>query len=466
MFTGWPAVILLVLLSCYSCKKETFNRSPDASLRISSDSLKFDTVFTTTGSVTQSFKIFNTNNQKLLLSSVKLMGGSASAYQINTNGQPGPEARDIEIAANDSIYIFVSLTINPNSNNLPFIVSDSIRIEYNGNERFVQLEAFGQNARFLRNETITGQVTWTNELPYVILGGLQVDTGANLRIDAGCRIYLHADAPLLVDGTLIVNGEKGREVLFTGDRLDDYYRDLPSSWPGIYFRATSQNNLLRFAVLKNAYQAIVCIDTSNNSQPKLTLSQSIIDNAGDAGIIGYRSSIDADNCLISNCGNNIALQWGGRYQFTHCTSAAFSNNFITHRNPVLSVLNYTTSNGSLQVNDCSALFTNCIFWGSPGLVDDEVSLAREGNTVFDITMNHCLYRAGTDPAPATLNNVIRNQDPLFDSIDISNKYYDFRTSRDPFAPGVDQGMATPFPRDLDDLPRTVQLPDLGCYEKQ
>jgi len=65
-----------------------------------------------------------------------------------------------------------------------------------------------------------------------------------------------------------------------------------------------------------------------------------------------------------------------------------------------------------------------------------------------------------------LNNVIRNQDPLFDSIDISNKYYDFRTSRDPFAPGVDQGMATPFPRDLDDLPRTVQLPDLGCYEKQ
>ena len=74
--------------------------------------MKFDTVFTTTGSVTQSFKIFNTNNQKLLLSSVKLMGGSASAYHINTNGQPGPEARDIEIAANDSIYIFVSLTIN------------------------------------------------------------------------------------------------------------------------------------------------------------------------------------------------------------------------------------------------------------------------------------------------------------------------------------------------------------------
>ena len=43
-------------------------------------------------------------------------------------------------------------------------------------------------------KSITGQVTWTNELPGVILGGLQVDTGAALRIDAGCRIYLHADA--------------------------------------------------------------------------------------------------------------------------------------------------------------------------------------------------------------------------------------------------------------------------------
>lgn len=461
-----PAGILLIVFILFSCKKESINRSPDASLRTSADSLKFDTVFTSVGSITQSFKIFNENNQKLLISSVKLMGGNTSAYRININGEPGPEARDLEVAANDSIYVFVSVTIDPNSNNLPFIVSDSIRIEYNGNERFVQLEAFGQNAHFLRNEVIGGQVTWSNDLPYVILGGLQVDTGATLQIDPGCRIYVHANAPVLVDGTLLVNGEKNREVQFTGDRLDEYYRDLPGSWPGIYFRGTSISNRIRFAVLKNAYQAIVCIDTSSNLQPKLILSQSIIQNASGAGIIGYRSSIHADNSLVANCGNNISLQWGGNYRFVHCTAASFSSSYIPHRNPVLSVLNYTTSGGTLQTADCQAIFQNCIFWGSEGLVDNEVTADKQGGNLFDVMMENCLYRANSDPSQVTLSNIIRNQDPLFDSIDVANKYYDFRTSRDPLAPGADQGMVTPFTRDLDDLPRNVVLPDLGCYERQ
>src|SRR5207344_1994342 len=99
---------------------------------------------------------------------------------------------------------------------------DSIQIVYNDNDRFVQLESWGQNAHFLRNRTLTGNVTWKNDLPYVILGGLQIDTTASLTIDRGCRIYLHADAPIIVDGTLEVLGEKfdSTRVYFQGDRLD------------------------------------------------------------------------------------------------------------------------------------------------------------------------------------------------------------------------------------------------------
>ena len=78
-----------------------------------------------------------------------------------------------------------------------------------------------------------------------------------------------------------------------------------------------------------------------------------------------------------------------------------------------------------------------------------------------------LYKALNDPLNTTLTNVLSNTDPLFDSIDVSNKYYDFRTTKDPFAPGIDKGISTPFPRDLDDNPRAAGLlPDLGCYEKQ
>ena len=459
--------IILCWILILSCKKESFISSSDARLQITADTVKFDTVFTSTGSVTQSFKVINDNDQKLLLSSVVLMGGTNSAYKMNVNGIPATELSNIEIAANDSIYVFVSVTVNPTSANLPFIISDSIRFSYNGNNRYVQLEAFGQNAHFLRNETISSNTVFTNDLPYVILGGLQVDTGVSLLIEEGCRIYVHANAPILIDGTLQCTGTKNNEVVFTGDRLDAAYRDLPASWPGIYFRNTSADNRLHFTVIKNATQAVTAIGPSVNSNPKLQLQQCIIQNALDAGIFSSQSYIRADNCLISNCGNNIFIQSGGSYHFTNCTVAAYSNQYLLHNKPVLQLFNYSINNGSIVSASLDAVFENCIFWGDGGAIDDEVLVAREGNDPFMVTMEHCLYKAQSDPSNVTLNNIIRNADPLFDSIDIGNKYYDFRITKDITAPGIDQGMAVPQPTDLDDVPRTAGLlPDLGCYEKQ
>ena len=237
--------ILLAGIFLVSCKKDSFITGPEAALSISSDSLHFDTVFTTTGSITQFFRIYNDNNQKLRLNSVKLSGGDASYFKINVDGSPGPEVRDIEINANDSIYVFVSVKIDPGMADLPFIVQDSVSIQFNGNERWVQLDAWGQNAHFYRSLVISGNEVWTNDKPYVILGGLQVDTNATLTIQEGCRIFVHADAPLIVDGTLRVLGDEydSTRVTFRGDRLDEPYRDFPAGWPGIYFRGESKDNL-------------------------------------------------------------------------------------------------------------------------------------------------------------------------------------------------------------------------------
>ena len=463
----FPLIITTIaVLLFFSCKKETFIKSPDARLSLSADSIKFDTVFTTIGSVTQSFKIFNDNDQKLLLSKVKLMGGSSSPYKININGLAAAEADNIEIAANDSIYVFVTVTINPNTGNLPFIISDSILINYNNNDRFVQLEAYGQNAHFLANEVISSNTVWPNDLPYVILGGLQVDTGISLTINQGCRIYLHATAPFIVDGSLIVDGTKGNEVQFTGDRLDDPYKDFPGSWPGIYFRETSKDNLLTFAVIKNAYQAVVVQDPASNTNPKLVMHQCIIDNAYDAGLLSIHSSISADNTLISNCGKNINIVLGGNYTFTNCTIAAYSNNYLLHKFPVLTAANYTDQNGTTITADMDAVFRNCIFWADNGTVENEVVVNKQGNNIFNVLFDHSLYKAMLEPSNATFNSVIKNIDPLFDSIDISHRYFDFRITKDPSAPGIDQGAATGFLKDLDNNTRTVGLPDLGSYEKQ
>ncbi len=457
---------LAICLFFAACKKDSFITSQYAQLNITTDSLKFDTVFTTTGSITKSFKIINANNQKLRLSKVKLMGGTASAYKLNIDGIATTEVNNLDIEANDSIYIFVSVTINPNAANLPFIVSDSILINYNGNNRYVQLQAFGQNANFLRNRLITGNVVWTNNLPFVILGSIRVDTTASLTIQPGCKIYSHADAPFIVDGTLAVNGTKASPVVFTGDRLDEDYKDLPASWPGIYFRGSSKNNVLTYAVVKNAYQAIVTEKPSVNANPKLILHQCIIDNAYDAGILAVNSSVQADNSLISNCGSNIIISYGGTYNFTHCTVAAYSTNYLSHKNPALVANNFSTLTSPTLTTDLNAVFRNNIFWGDEGVVSNEIVVAKQGANTFNVLFEKNIYRALTDPANSTLSGNIKNSNPSFDSINAFKKIFDFRVTKNAFAPGINAGTATGFPKDLDDKNRNVGLPDLGCYEKQ
>ncbi len=460
---------LLPLACCLlysSCKKDSFITSADARLNITADSLKYDTVFTTTGSITKSFKIINANDQKLKLSKVKLMGGVGSAYKMNVDGSATTEVSDLEIAANDSIYVFVSVTINPNAINLPFIVSDSILISYNGNNRFVQLQAYGQNANFLRNRVITGNTIWANNLPYVILGSIRVDTTASLTILPGCRIYSHADAPFIIDGTLIINGTKTDSVVFAGDRLDADYKDLPAGWPGLYFRGTSKNNVLKYAIIKNAYQALVAEKPSSNANPKVILHQCIIDNAYDAGILCVNTSLQADNSLVSNCGTNIALTYGGDYTLTHCTVAGYSNYFVSHKTPVLSVNNFTQQNGTLLTANLNAIFRNCIFWGDGGFVNDEVSVTKQGATPFAVLFDKNIYRVTADPTNSTLSGNIKNQDPSFDSIDVYKQIYNFRITKNSLAPGIDKGTPTGFPKDLDNNNRNNGLPDLGCYEKQ
>ncbi len=459
---------LLVVLSClllFSCKKDKFITSSDATVSISRDSVKFDTVFTTAGSVTKSFKVFNNNDQKIRLSTVKLMGGASSPFKININGNQAAQENNIEIAANDSMYVFVSVFVNPTTANLPFILSDSILVSCNGNDKYVQLEAYGQNAHFLNNTVISSNTIWQNDLPYVILGGLTVDTTFSLTINAGCKIYSHANAPFLVDGTLIINGEKGNEVEFRGDRLDTYYNDLPASWPGINFRGSSIDNQITFAIIKNANQAVVVEDPSTNSNPKLLMHQCIIDNAFEAGFIGYNSSVQADNSLITNCGNNMVIELGGNYSFTNCTVACYSNTYLLHTNPVLQASDATIINGVTTTADLNASFVNCIFWGDFGDVDDEVVIDKTGTGIFNVSMENCLYKALNDPANTTLTSSIANVDPSFDSIDVNNKYYDFRVTKNPDAPGINTGINVAFPFDLDNATRAVGLPDIGCYEK-
>jgi hypothetical protein len=456
------SLISILVLIFLSCKKESFTNNRDAILRTDVDTLHFDTLFTTTGSTSQVFKIFNPNNKGIKLNSVRLAGGSASPFHINVDGTTGPEANNIEIAAGDSAYVFVTLKIDPSATPLPFLVQDSVQLNYNGNTSWVQLDAYGRNAHFLKNSNITTNTTWTNDLPYVILGNLTVSTGITLSIEEGCQVFMHANAPFIVNGTLRVNGDKydSTRVIFTGDRLDAPYRDFPASFPGLIFTETSTNNIINYGIIKNAYQGIVAVETDGST--KITLNQTIIDNAYDAGIFGIHTSIKAQNLLISNCGKNILLVKGGSYDFTHCTVASYSNNFIQHKEPLAILTDYLKENNSLTIQPLNAQFTNCIFWAqSGGLVKNEILIDKQGNNAA-VNFNNVL--CPSVPINSIVSGNIITDDPLFENIRASENLYNFRLKEN--SPAINKGSDAGVSNDLDGKPRPVGLPDLGAYEKQ
>jgi hypothetical protein len=132
--------------------------------------------------------------------------------------------------------------------------------------------------------------------------------------------------------------------------------------------------------------------------------------------------------------------------------------------PVLSVTNYTLVGTTSLTADLHASFTNCIFWGDNGIVDNEVVVSQQGNTAFSVNFANCLWKVKTTPSGIVSANIIANANPMFDSINNAKPFYDFHLQAG--SPALDKGTATPLLIDLDGNPRAVGPPDLGCYERQ
>ena len=119
----------------FSCKKP-FNYS-NKNLSFSIDILLFDTVFTTIGSTTKRFKIYNTDKTVINIEEMELMGGSNSPFRINIDGTSGLIFKDVELLEGDSLFAFVEVTLAVNNVLNPLVISDSIRFKTNGKNQYV-----------------------------------------------------------------------------------------------------------------------------------------------------------------------------------------------------------------------------------------------------------------------------------------------------------------------------------------
>ena len=141
------AILFALSLLAMSCRKEPKpSNDPSLELAFSTDTITFDTVFTTLGSATRSLTIYNNSSDYLNISSVRLVGGESSPFRFNLDGEAGIEFYDKQIPAKDSLFAFLRVTINPNDLTTPFVVEDELEFATNGNTQTIKLVAWGQNA--------------------------------------------------------------------------------------------------------------------------------------------------------------------------------------------------------------------------------------------------------------------------------------------------------------------------------
>ncbi|MDP4238092.1 MAG: hypothetical protein Q8904_01305, partial [Bacteroidota bacterium] len=165
-------VSLIVSFGFVACNDDIYSTNPKYKLTFSTDTLTFDTVFTTVGSATSRIMIYNRNNVALKIGHLGVAKGKDSSFKINVNGSLSTDNQfdNIEIRAHDSLYVFVAATVNPTNINSPVFIKDSLVLQTNGVSQNVKLLAYGQDMKILRNKYILNDTTLTAEKPYLVYG--------------------------------------------------------------------------------------------------------------------------------------------------------------------------------------------------------------------------------------------------------------------------------------------------------
>lgn len=467
-------ITIFVFVAVIACEDEKYLNSPDAQLRFSADTIMFDTVFSTIGSTTRLLKIFNPYHEKVMISRIKVGSGELSSFRLNINGLVGNEAYEVEIPPNDSIFIFVEVTVDPTGQSLPMVVKDSIEFTINFNRQAVQLIAWGQDFHLIRKGNLR-TTTWGNDKPYLVYDYAFVDSLNTLTIEPGARVHFHKGAGLYVRGNIVANGTKDNPILFTSDRLEEAYKNLPDQWNGILIFSGSKNNQLDYVNIKNANIGLQVGTLEHEGTASVKIANTRIENMAYAGIFALKSKITAYNTVVANCGfYATALLVGGEYEFYHTTIANYWGGFSakprkTSSLTISNLVKFAKADGSENVftGDLKkAHFGNCIIYGNNPL---ELELGFQPDNQFNYYFDHCIIQL-----PDTFNISDRNRyNNVWKGKDFVPKFKDpyknLDFQLDTLSPAKDRGSAVYsrlFPFDKKGMDRTLDDgPDLGAYER-
>ena len=513
---------LIAIIFWSSCKNDFDFEISSGNLSFSKDTVYLDTIFTNIGSSTYNLKVYNNSDENIIIPNINLGEGEGSYYRLNVDGiygegsSAGKNFENIELLANDSLYIFIETTVdigNLSNQNSQFLYTDYIQFNNGENLQKVDLVTLVKDAifiypqRYVDNETnqyiietlsfdldgdgindetnIQGrflnesELNFTSEKPYVIYGYAAVPENETLIINPGSRIHFHANSGLIVPSgsSIKINGEYSldqeileNEVIFEGDRLEPIFEDVPGQWGTIWLFDGSIDNQINYATIKNSSIGIYVSGDFENNQEKLLIENSKIYNSSNFGILAKGSSINAKNLVINNSGqSSFAATFGGRYNFTHSTIANYWNSGFRQFPTILLNNYFIDSEGQTYNNNVlQAYFNNCIIYGDQNI---ELLIEQLDNSDLDYKFTNCLLKFSdinenfNTPIYNFENelhfeNLILNQDPDFLNPYQNNMIIGVNSA------GINQGnniYSSLVPYDILNVDRTAN-PDLGAYQ--
>ncbi len=409
--------ILLAWLATYltSCKKDIlFSKEY---LSFSTDTVLFDTVFTTVGSTTKKLKIYNTSSQPVKVKSVVLVGGKNSPFRVNLDGISGTIFKDFVIPANDSLFMFVEVTLGENNKNYPLIIEDTIEFETNGKLQSVQLAAWGQDAYFHYKDSNEG--IWPNDKPHVIYDYALIDSAKSLTIQAGTKIHMHKGAILYVNkGELHIEGAFDNKVIIEGDRLEPFYKDVKGQYYGIYFNKALYSTIDN-AVIKNGTAGVhIFGNNSSNADYTVKITNTEISNHASYGIFNYSGGkVKGENLNIHSNGlYAYFLLEGGSHNFRYSQFLSYGSD---GSQPAVAIKNYFTRNdGITYIGDVSeGAFYNSIIYGGGDFQIAYDTITDNGAVTIAMDYNTNFIQQKTVPTNAGFANNVWNTNPRFESIE-------------------------------------------------
>lgn len=488
------AAVCLLLVTT-ACDVDTDFVTGDAvQLRFSTDTLTFDTVFTAVGSATRQFTVYNDGEDPVKIDRISVAGETGVNYAFNVDGFSGPEARDVTIFAEDSIFVFVEVNVDPTEPEefSPFIAEDRMLFETGSRTSDVTLIAFGQNANYIngfdRGEFDGlacggGTFTLPVDLPTVIYGSYIIDD-CTLEALAGTRIYFHGGVQrndevggngFFNDGILFVTetgkidfrGTLDNPVILATDRLEERFLDDPAKYRGIILGPGSRGNRINHTQLLNAIAGVTVDSTA-----EITIDNSVIAYTGGPAVSAYNGDVTVRNSVFhSNFGNAVQFVLGGNLEMDYTTIANYG---VDASSLVLTNFDCDADNNCIAAG-MRARIRNSILSGSRGseLILLDISVPNPGaNVPFDVTIDNSVVRTdqgflnAQDGAFADFYERICTgchnlafSDLLFQSVEMDDYQLDSLS--------VARDLARPIDIAVDQLGvlRDGAMPDAGAFER-